>query len=272
MQTNIELSEPETKGLQKVLGDLSKREYLHRCAVWGIQHPEIIHDTEKLKELKIAQPEQSAANASTELELPDPDLIEGFENCLYLIKKNDSRDSDKKDKDARILRDIRKLWEMGKVSNAKFEAAINRIERTLVVDQQAAATKYRLSRLSVFERLKDYMTARQKGFFDELTGLLKHLEEVSASGKQMSDADFVSVNRIKYLTPFYETDRSLAELETDVMAVCTDYYLDNDPFVIYKKLDERMDLISWVMKKLAADGKLRLNDPTSSSEWYDKVK
>ncbi len=264
MQTNIELTEPETQGLQKILGGLSKREYLHRCAVWGIQHPELIHDADKLKELKIAQPVQPTANASTEPELPNPDLIEGFENCIYLIKKNDSWDQDKKDKDTRILRDIRKLWEIGKVSNVKFEAAIDKVERKLVVDQQAAATKYRLSRLSVFERLKGYMTARQRGFFEELTSLLKHLEEVSASGKQMSDADFVSTNRIEYLTPFYETDRTLAELETDVMAVCTDYYLDNDPFVIYKKLDERMDLISWVMKKLAADGKLRLNESIQS--------
>jgi hypothetical protein len=271
MQTNIELSEPETEGLQKALGSLSKREYLHRCAVWGIQHPDAIHNPEGAKELKISQQEQPNAQALSEPELPDVDLIERYENCLYRIKKNERWDSDMKEKDGRILRDIRKIWEMSKVSNAKFMSAIAKTETRLFIDQQAAATERRFSWIATARRLRDYMSDSDKKFLDELVGLLKHLEEVSESGELLSEQDLASIDRIAYLVPFYKTDITLAELEDEVMASFTDDPHDNDFLPISKKLERRSDLIFWVMKRMEATGKIKLQNP-NFKYWYVKVK
>jgi hypothetical protein len=273
MQTNIELTEPESQGLQKVLGGLSKREYLHRCAVWGIQHPELIHDPERLKELKIAPFEHQTEKLSPEPELPDPDLIEKYENCVYKVKKHERWDDDEQGKYIRTLRDIRSLWEAGKTPNARFESAIDKIWDTLIIDEQAAYTDYRLARIKVSGLLKSYMAPDDQGYFDELANLLKKLQKVSASGKRFSEDDIKSVNRVEHLFPFYETDKTVPQLESEVLASFTDSYYDNSPFRIHDKLGESRDVVTWIMKKLEKDSKIKLNDPTCPSrEWYVKVK
>lgn len=273
MQTNIELSEAETVGLQKVLRDLSKREYLHRCAVWGIQHPEIIYDLEKLKELRITALEQPTGKVSQEPELPDPDLIEKYENCAYKVKKHTRWDDDEKGKYIRILRDIRGLWEAGRTPNSRFESAIDKIWNTLIIDEQTAYIDYRLSRIKVSGMLKDYMSLEDQGYFDELANRLKQLQKINAANKRFSEDDIKSVNRVEHLFPFYETDKTVQQLEAKVLVSFTDSYYDNSPFRIHDKLGESRDVVTWIMKKLEKDGKIKLNDPTHPSrEWYVKVK
>ena len=218
-------------------------------------------------------PESVSPTASLEPELPDPDLIVKYENCIYRLKKNDNWDSDRRDRDTKILGDIRRLWEGNKTSNAKFRSAIEKINYALNVDLQATASGNRLSQIAVARQLRNYMKAYDAKYLDEVAKLLEHLQKVSASGKMLSEQDHATTNRIDHLVPFYKTDRTLAELESEVMASLVDNYLDNSPWSISAKLTEREDMISWVMKKLEAAGKIKLHDPAYPSfEWYDKVK